>query len=309
MPELSTVDPLANPPRVNFPSAYNAAHDLIGRNLKAGRAGKLAFIDDAGGYTYGELSQRANRFANAITALGVQPEQRVFLCLLDTIDWPVAFLGCILAGVIPVADNTMLTTQDYAYMLRDSRARALIVSDQLWPKLEPLLGTLPTLAHVVVLGAMPATSPIALHAFAPWCEQAAPDFTPAETSPDEACFWLYSSGSTGAHKGTVHVHSSMMNTAELFARPVLGLREDDLVFSAAKLFFAYGLGNGLTFPMAIGATAVLMAERSIPEAVFKRLRAHQPTIFYGVPTPFASLPARPPFPARGAARVRPCPSL
>src|SRR3990167_7892891 len=193
-------------------------------------------------------------------------------------------------------------------MLRDSRARALIVSDQLWPKLEPLLGTLPTLAHVVVLGAMPATSPIALHAFAPWCEQAAPDFTPAETSPDEACFWLYSSGSTGAPKGTVHVHSSLMNTAELFARPVLGLREDDLVFSAAKLFFAYGLGNGLTFPMAIGATAVLMAERSIPEAVFKRLRAHQPTIFYGVPTLFASLLASPLLPARGELRMRLCTS-
>lgn len=308
MPELSTVDPLSNPPRVDFPRAYNAAHDLIGRNLKAGRAGKLAFIDDAGSYSYGELAQRANRFANAITALGVQPEQRVFLCLLDTIDWPVAFLGCILAGVVPVAANTLLTTPDYEYMLRDSRARALVVSDQLWPKLEPLLGTLPHLQHVVVSGAMPATSPVALHAFAPWCAQAASDFTPAETSPDEACFWLYSSGSTGAPKGTVHVHSSLVTTAEMFARPVLGLREDDLVFSAAKLFFAYGLGNGLTFPMALGATAVLMAERSVPEAVFKRLSTHQPTIFYGVPTLFASLLASPLLPARGELRMRLCTS-
>lgn len=308
MPELSTVDPLATPPRVDFPSAYNAAYDLIGRNLQAGRADKIAFIDDAGSYSYGELAQRVNRFANAITALGVQPEQRVFLCLLDSIDWPVAFLGCILAGVVPVAANTLLTTQDYDYMLRDSRARALVVSDQLWPKLEPLLGHLPQLQHVVVSGAMPAASPVALHALVPLCERSAPDFTPAETSPDEACFWLYSSGSTGAPKGTVHIHSSLMNTAELFARPVLGLRESDLVFSAAKLFFAYGLGNGLSFPMAVGATAVLMAERSMPEAVFKRLRERQPTVFYGVPTLFASLLASPLLPPRGELRMRLCTS-
>jgi benzoate-CoA ligase len=308
MPEFSTVDPLAKPPRVNFPSAYNAAHDLIGRNLQAGRADKPAFIDDAGSYSYGELAQRVNRFANAITALGVQPEQRVFLCLLDSIDWPVAFLGCILAGVVPVAANTLLTTQDYDYMLRDSRARALVVSDQLWPKLEPLLGHLPHLQHVVVSGAMPAASPVALHAMVPLCERFAPDFTPAETSPDEACFWLYSSGSTGAPKGTVHIHSSLMNTAELFARPVLGLRESDLVFSAAKLFFAYGLGNGLTFPMAVGATTILMGERPTPDATFKRwlgqVGALHPTVFYGAPTGFAGMLASTNLPARSDVKLR-----
>lgn len=308
MPDFSTVDHMAMPPRVDFPSVYNAAHDLIGRNLQAGRGDKLAFIDDAGSYTYGELSQRANRFANAITALGVQPEQRVFLCLLDSIDWPVAFLGCILAGVVPVAANTLLTTQDYDYMLRDSRARALVVSDQLWPKVVPLLGKLAHLQHVVVSGVMPTDSPVALHAFAPLCERASADFKPADTSPDEPCFWLYSSGSTGAPKGTVHIHSSLLNTAELFARPVLGLREDDLVFSAAKLFFAYGLGNGLSFPMAVGATAVLMAERSMPEAVFKRLRTHRPSVFYGVPTLFASLLASPLLPTRGELALRLCTS-
>jgi benzoate-CoA ligase len=137
---------------------------------------------------------------------------------------------------------------------------------------------------------------------------ASDQFEVAQTSPDEACFWLYSSGSTGAPKGTVHVHSSLVNTAELFARPIFGLREDDLVFSAAKLFFAYGLGNGLTFPMAVGATALLMTERAIPEAVFKRLRSQQPTIFYGIPTLFASLLASPLLPAKGELRMRLCTS-
>ena len=308
MPELSSVDRNANPPRVDFPRQYNAAYDLIGRNLKAGRADKIAFIDDAGSYSYGELAKRANRFANVITALGVQPEQRVLLCMVDTIDWPVAFLGCILAGVIPVAVNTLLTTDDYEYMLRDSRSRALLVSDVLWPKLEPLMGKIPSLQHVIVSGQMAGNSVVPRLGFSTVLESASEQFTPAETSPDEACFWLYSSGSTGAPKGTVHIHSSLINTAELFAGPVLGLLEDDVVFSAAKLFFAYGLGNGLTFPMAVGATALLMAERAIPEAVFKRLREQQPTIFYGVPTLFASLLASPALPARGELRMRLCTS-
>ncbi len=308
MPELSTVDHNATPIRVNFPRPYNAAFDLIERNLQAGRGSKLAFIDDAGSYSYDELAQRVNRFANALTSLGVQAEQRVLLCLLDTIDFPVAFLGCILAGVVPVAVNTLLTTEDYDYMLRDSRARALLVSDLLWPKLAPLVGTLPHLQHIVLSGEVAATSSTQLLSFSALCAQASDQFAAAPTLPDEACFWLYSSGSTGAPKGTVHIHSSLMHTAELFARPVLGLREDDLVFSAAKLFFAYGLGNGLTFPMALGATALLMAERSMPEAIFKRLRTHQPTVFYGVPTLYAALLASPALPARGELHMRLCTS-
>ena len=308
MPELSSVDLSTTPATVSFPRRYNAAFDLIERNLQAGRSAKIAFIDDAGSYSYGELSRRINRFANAITALGVQPEQRVLLCMLDTIDWPVAFLGCILAGVVPVAANTLLTTEDYEYMLGDSRARALIVSDQLWPKLEPIMGAMQQLEHIVVSGKSNNISTAGTHQFSDLCAAASDHFDAAQTSPDEACFWLYSSGSTGAPKGTVHVHSSLINTAELYARPVLGLREDDLVFSAAKLFFAYGLGNGLTFPLAVGATALLMAERSVPEAIFHRLRGHQPTIFYGVPTLFAALLASPALPKRGELRMRLCTS-
>ena len=148
MPSLSKADHRVTPPLVAIPRDYNAAHDLIERNLAAGRAGKTAFIDDHGAYTYGELALRVNRCANALTELGLQPEQRVLLCLHDTIDFPAVFLGCIKAGIVPVAGNTLLTTKDYEYMLRDSRARALIVSAPLLPTFAPLFGTLPHLqAH------------------------------------------------------------------------------------------------------------------------------------------------------------------
>jgi benzoate-CoA ligase len=308
MSSLSTVDHGGSPPRINIPRDYNAAHDLIERNLGAGRAAKVAYVDDAGTYTYGELAERVNRAANALVHLGIQPEQRVLLALLDTIDFPAVFLGAIKAGIVPVAGNTLLTTKDYDYMLRDSRARALVVSAQLLPAFAPLFGKLPHLRHVIVSGARDASEVGAHHSLAKLMRSAAKAFEPADTTCDDPCFWLYSSGSTGAPKGTVHIQSSMIQTAELYAKPILGIREDDVVFSAAKLFFAYGLGNGLSFPLSVGATAVLMAERPTPAAVFARLRKHQPTIFYGVPTLFAALLASPDMPNRGELKLRRCAS-
>jgi benzoate-CoA ligase len=193
-------------------------------------------------------------------------------------------------------------------MLNDSRARVLFVSDALWPQFAPLLADrakrLPWLRHVVVSGADAHGE----FAFKDLLARGQPRFTAAPTLSDDVCFWLYSSGSTGTPKGTVHVHSSPILTAELYARPVLGIREDDVVFSAAKLFFAYGLGNALWFPLAVGATTVLMAERPTPAAVFKRLTEHRPTIFYGVPTLYAALLASPEFPKREALRLRICTS-
>jgi benzoate-CoA ligase len=304
MASLSTADHRVSPPRVTIPRDYNAAHDLIERNLAAGRGSRIAYVDDAGTYTYGELAERVNRAANALVHLGLQPEQRVLLCLLDTIDFPAVFLGAIKAGIVPVAGNTLLTTKDYDFMLRDSRARALVVSAQLVPTLAPLFGKLPHLRHVIVSGGDPGTH----HSLAKLMDAAATTFQPADTTCDDACFWLYSSGSTGTPKGTVHIQSSMILTAELYAKPILGIREEDVVFSAAKLFFAYGLGNGLTFPLSVGATTVLMAERPTPAAVFARLRKHQPTIFYGVPTLFAALLASPEMPHRGELKLRRCTS-
>ena len=302
--ELSKADHSVSPPRVDIPREYNAAEDLIGRNLTAGRAEKTAYIDDAGSASYGELAQRVNRFASALATLGVEMEQRVMLAMLDTIDWPTAFLGAIRAGVVPVAANTLLTTKDYAFMLNDSRARVLFVSEALLPQFAPLLGKLPFLKHVVVSG----KDAKGHMAFRDLLAKGKDDFAPAPTTCDDACFWLYSSGSTGMPKGTVHVHSSMIVTAELYAKPVLGIREDDVVFSAAKLFFAYGLGNALSFPLSVGATTLLMAERPTPAAVFKRIVEKKPTIFYGVPTLYAAMLADPAFPKKGEHALRACTS-
>src|SRR5512143_4039 len=216
MPSLSSADHRVTPPHVEMPREYNAAHDLIERNLAAGRAGKTAYIDDRGSYTYGELAERINRCANALTALGVAREERVLLCLLDTIDFPAAFLGAIKAGIVPVAGNTLLTTRDYEYMLRDSRAGTLVVSAALYPAFAPLIGKLPDLRHVIVSDATDEHVAAGHHSLERLMESAGTRFAAAETTCDDMCFWLYSSGSTGAPKGTVHIHSSLIETAELY---------------------------------------------------------------------------------------------
>jgi benzoate-CoA ligase len=299
---LSHADHSTSPPRVEIPRDYNAAHDLLERN--ASRAGKVAFLDAASGtgLTYGQLREQSHRLANALRAKGIAPESRVLVAILDTPEWPVVFLGCILAGIVPVAANTLLTAADFEFMLRDSRAKALFVSRPLLPTFEPLVGSVGTLDHVFVAGGDSANSVAALVA------GGSDRHDVAGTCSDDACFWLYSSGSTGTPKGTVHLHSHLVQTAELYGRAVLGIREDDVVFSAAKFFFAYGLGNALTFPMSVGATTVLLPSRPTPPEVFKVLTTHQPTIFYGVPTLYAALLADASRPKRSDLRLRVCTS-
>lgn len=305
MPELSQTDHSASPPRVHVPRDYNAAVDLLERNLQAGRGAKLAYIDDAGSYTYEQLANRVDRFANALRNRGVQMEQRVLLCLLDTIDFPVAFLGCIKAGVVPIAVNTLLSRDDMTYVLNDSRACAVIVSDTLLSTFAESLASSRYLRYRIVSG-KPAEGFLQLTALLN--AASGNKATAAPTTCDDACFWLYSSGSTGAPKGTVHAHSSLIQTAELYARSLVGYQEQDVVFSASKLPFAYGLGNSLSFPLAVGATAVLMAERPTPAAIIKRLKEHQPTIFCTIPTAYAALLASPELPKRDELQLRLCTS-
>ncbi len=295
--ELSRADHSVSPPNIEIPREYNAAHDLLERNMRIGRAEKIAFHDDAGSITYAALAERANRFGSGLLAMGLRMEDRILLALHDTIDFPTAFLGAIKAGIVPIAVNTLLTAKDYEYMLSDSRAKVLVVSEALLPQFKPVLERLPFLKHVIVSGTA---------SYADVLAKGQPALDPAPTTRDDACFWLYSSGSTGMPKGTVHAHSSMIETAELYARGVLGIRESDVVFSAAKLFFAYGLGNSLSFVMAAGATAVLMAERPTPAAVFKRLKERKPSIFYGVPTLYAAMLADPGFPKKEELALRIC---
>jgi len=294
MPEMAT----------QFDDLYNAAQDLIGRNLDAGRADKTAFIDIHGEHTYGDVERLSNKFANAIRARGVQPEQRVLMCMLDTIDFVAAFLGSIKAGVIPVPVNTRLTAKDYSFMLDDSRAVALIVSEPLFGLFADHLAQHPSLKHVVVSGA-PGDAHIG---FADLIAGADDSFEVAPTRRDDMCFWLYTSGTTGMPKGAVHLHTHLIETANLYGLPVLGIREEDVVFSAAKLFFAYGLGNALTMPMAVGATTVLHAGPPDPATVIEILKERKPTIFYGVPTLFGMLLASGALPGPDAHALRLCTS-
>jgi benzoate-CoA ligase len=277
---------------MEIPREYNAAVDLIGRNLAAGRGGKTAYVDDGGPCTYAQLAERVDRAANALLSMGIRREERIAIAMVDSVDWVALFLGAIKVGIVPVALNTLLTPADYEYQLKDSRAKAAFVS-------EPILKNFDGFDFTAVIPHAKLKELLG---------KAASKAEPAPTLRDDICFWLYSSGSTGAPKGTVHLHSHLILTANLYAVPVLGIREPDVVFSAAKLFFAYGLGNALTFPLAVGATTILMAERPTPDAVFKRLVEKKPTIFYGVPTLYAALLVNPGFPRKEQLVLRVCTS-
>src|SRR4051794_31908881 len=289
---------------MSYPRIYNAAVDMVDRNVAQGRGAKTAFIDPKETLTYGELQLRGNRMANLLGTYGVQRESRIALLLLDTVDFPVAFWGAIKAGVVPVCLNTLLTTDQYAYILGDSRARALVVSAPLLPVVQPILGQLPFLKHIFVAGGEPP--PFALSLRRELQFQSA-EFQAANTCCDETAFWLYSSGSTGMPKGVRHVHSSPMATAQLYGQGVLGITKDDVCFSAGKLYHAYGLGNGMSFPMSVGAATALLPDRPTPAAIFEVLRREQPTLFFGAPTLYAMMLANPACtPENGSQRLRWC---
>src|SRR5712671_4035201 len=265
--------------------SYNAVTWLLDRNVDEGRGGKLAFTDTVSELTYGDLQKQSCRVANLLRRLGVRREERVAMIMLDTTDFPAVFLGAIRAGVVPVPLNTLLTSDQYAYVLADCRARVLFISEALLPVVKDMLGRMPDLDHVIVCGND-------AHGYKKLSDEIAREndtFATVATHADEPAFWLYSSGSTGMPKGVRHLHSSLAATADTYAKQVLGIREDDIVLSAAKLFFAYGLGNALTFPMSVGATTVLNAERPTPALMFALMNKYDPSIFFGVPTLFSAM--------------------
>jgi benzoate-CoA ligase family protein len=284
------------------PRDYNFAADILRRNLDAGRAGKLAYIDQRQGWTYGDLADRVERFGHVLRSLGIRCEERVLLCLLDGIDWPTAFLGAIKAGVVPVPLNTLLTEEDYRFMIEDSRARLLIVSEELYPKFANTIAANLELAHVIVSG----ENTHGHGQFETLLAGAIGDPVTASTVRDDMCFWLYTSGSTGKPKAAVHTHADLKFTDELYGKPYLGITENDICYSVAKLFFAYGLGNALTFPMSAGATTVLLAERPTPDLVANILTSHGVTVFYGVPTFYAGFLADAAAPRREQVLLRRC---
>jgi benzoate-CoA ligase len=285
---------------------FNFAQHLMA--LNADRGAKIAYIDDLGRLSYGELAERVKRLASGLRALGLKREERVLLLMQDCNDWPVSFLGAIYAGLVPVAVNTLLTADDYAYMLEHSRSQAVMVSGAVLPALtSALIKSDHEVARVIVSRPLAPLHPAEVD-FEDFLNAHVPMANAAGTNADDPGFWLYTSGSTGRPKGAVHSHGNPYWTAELYGRRILGLRESDLCFSAAKLFFAYGLGNALTFPMSVGATVMLMAERPTPEAIFKRwlggIGGVKPTVFYGAPTGFAGILNSPLLPGREQVALR-----
>jgi 4-hydroxybenzoate-CoA ligase len=302
---------------------YNAVTDFVDANVARGLSDKVAFIDPDRALTYDKLQAGTIRFANALRKLGVEHEHRVALLLNDTVDYPVAFWGTLRAGAIAIPLNTYLNAPQYAYILADCRARLIVVDAALAPMIAPVLDQLPQRPAVIVVGdrqasswpgerreapssrlkSRPSTSFLLqdvdgrhkaghdsiVHDFEDIIAKA--DATPftADTVSDEVAFWLYTSGSTGDPKGVKHVHSNLMATAKLFGQGILGIGENDVVHSASKLFFAYGLGNAMIFPLSVGATAALWPHRPSPEGVFETMRKHRPTIFYGVPSLYTAL--------------------
>ena len=272
---------------ISLPDEFNAATYFIDRHLQDGRTQKVAFECEGYELTYGQLGERVNRAGNALRSLGVRVEERVLLLLLDTPDFAITFFGAIKIGAVPVPVNTLLKPSDYQYMLNNSRARVAIVSQSLFPQIHAIpKEKLRYLKHIIVVGEGP---PAGALSFNQLLDQNSPDLDAEPTNKDDAAFWLYSSGSTGFPKACVHLQHDMVVCFERYAKNILNITDKDRCFSVAKLFFAYGLGNALYFPLAIGATSILYPGPPKPQHVFEIIERHQPTLFFSVPSNFAGL--------------------
>jgi 4-hydroxybenzoate-CoA ligase len=289
----------------------NAVDWFVDRHTRDGDPTGVAFEDPWRSLTRGGLAYATRRFAGALTRCGIGRERRLVMLMLDTVDFPVVFWGALRSAVIPVPINTLLTPDLVSYVLEDSRAEAIVISAPLLPSLLQILRDTASLRKIIVAspdGSLPnpTDDPRAV-AFGDFLASGDPQTATIAASRDEVAFWLYSSGSTGAPKGVRHVHGSLRATADSYGRQVLQIVPDDVIFSAAKAFHAYGLGNSMTFPMAVGARAVLLPDRPTPDAVLDTMRRCQPTIFAGVPTLYASLLSNPMIgPNAGSDRLRRC---
>ena len=276
-----TTDNSVLPTKINFADNFNVAIPFIDRHLEEARGDKPAIRGAFGEVTYAELAENVNRTGNALKDLGLSSGARVLMVVKDAPEFFYLFWGAIKAGFVPVPLNTLLKAPDYAFMIEDSGCEAVFYSPVFAVEVEKALAD---------CAARPA------HVFSAEGDDGLPGLmqaagTALEAAPASAtddCFWLYSSGSTGRPKGTVHSHRDIPVTAIHYAVGVLGMTEEDVCFSAAKLFFAYGLGNGMTFPLWVGATAVLDARPPSPDMTFEVIEQFKPTIYYGVPTLYAA---------------------
>jgi benzoate-CoA ligase family protein len=278
-----------------LPDLFNAAEYFVDRHIAEGRGEKVAIECGDDRVSYRQLFELVNRVGNGLRKLGVRREERVFLFLQDTPEFAACFFGAIKVGAVPVPVNTLLKPGDCEYLLNNSRARVAIVSHSLLSNMFSTTEAFPRsrlryIENVVVIGGEPHDGTLSFESFT---SQSSPVLEAEPTSRDDAAFWLYSSGSTGPPKACVHLQHDMVVSAERYAKAILKISENDRCFSVAKLFFAYGLGNALYFPLAVGATSILLPGPPKPQAVFEVIERHRPTLFFSVPSNYVKLLAHP----------------
>src|SRR5512138_385132 len=277
-----SIDRTQSPARIKFEPGFNVAVPFIDRHLAEGRGAKVAIRSAAGEVTYAKLAENVNRCGNALVALGLKKGDRLVMVVKDCAEFFYLFWGAVKAGVIPVPLNTLLRADDYRFIVEDSQCAAIVWSPEYEGEVKAALGAArarPAVTLPVEGGERNLRAELA---------RASAELRAVPAAATAACFWLYSSGSTGRPKGTVHRHRDMVATSEHYGVGVLGIREDDVFFSAAKLFFAYGHGNAMTFPLWAGGTAVLLAPKPTPQSTFETIERFRPTLFFGVPTLYAA---------------------
>ena len=272
-------------PQLAIPERFNAAAHLLDRNIEEGRGAKVAIYSGDQSYTYLQLYELANRIGNALREQGVERENRVAILLPDSIELTATFLGAMKMGAVPVLLNTLMRPEECRFMLEDCRAKTVVAGAALWDPMRGLQREQPHPRHVMVVGT-PSGSEFS---FEKRVADASPVLQAADTSKDDVALWLYTSGTTGFPKAAVHLHHDLAYCAEMVAKGIFQMTEEDITFSASKLFFSYGLGNNLNFPMTVGASAVYFAGRPRPEEMFEAIHRYRPTIFFGVPTLYASM--------------------
>ncbi len=271
---------------IALPKTFNVATYFVDRNVLEGRGDKTAIECGDEQVSYRQLLERTNRAGSALRKLGVRREERVLLFLQDSPEFLYCFFGAIRAGAVAVPANPLLKSHEYEYLFNDTRARVVFVGETSLPQLQAIpRGRLPYLQEIVVVGGPNPQYPCLRDLM----EAASPDLEAEPTSRDDAAFWLYSSGSTGAPKGCVHLHHDMVVSSELYARNILRMNQDDRCYSVARLFFAYGLGNAGYFPLYCGATTILSPARPTPAGIYSDIERYRPTLFFSVPTNYVAL--------------------